>query len=116
MKLETRYTDEVKTEEFSIFFTNYPDVVFVLVSDDGEDVAIATADNLSDIEDAAATDWIEIHNFGVKVQNHGYGNQLVKLIQERYSLIEAHEVLKAAEGFWTKMGFEQNGEVWTWTK
>jgi N-acetylglutamate synthase-like GNAT family acetyltransferase len=116
MKLETRYADEVNEREFSIFFTNYPDVVFVLVSDDGEDVAIATADNLTDTDDAEDTDWIEVHNLGVKETGHGYGSQLVKLLQGKYAAIEVHEVLSEAEGFWTKMRFEQNGEVWIWNK
>lgn len=105
MKAVAKYADEVNINKFSIYFTVYPDVVFVLEDEDGNEVAIATADNLSDIEDAENVDTIEIHNFGVVEERRGYGKALVELLQEKYNL-EAHDVLDEAQGFWEKMNVE----------
>jgi N-acetylglutamate synthase-like GNAT family acetyltransferase len=116
MRLEARYLNEInEISEMSIWFTSYCDIAFTLIDDD-KIVAIATADNFTDLDELADADYIEIHNLGVVEQGKGYGSTLVRLLQERFDWLEAHEILESATGFWEKMGFEidRDAEIGTW--
>lgn len=117
MKLEAKYTNEIKNET-SIFFTNYSDITFALTNDNDQIVAIATADNLYDLDEIEDADGIEIHNLGVSAEGKGYGSMIVRSLQERFNWLEAHEILADAAGFWTKMGFEidADAEIGVWHK
>lgn len=115
MRIEARNTSEIKNET-TIFFTDYCDITFCLIDDNDEILAIATADNITEIDDD--TDGIEIHNLGVIAEGRGYASTLIKMLQGKFDWLEAHEILESAIGFWEKMGFEidQDAEIGTWWK
>lgn len=115
-ELTINWVEDISKDDFSIFASIWGDVVFGLQVN-GEIVAIADTQNIDYIDEVEEEDWIEIHNFGVKVKGQGYGRMLVEMLQERFSSIEAHEVLNEAKGFWAKMGFESvEDDTWIWKR
>lgn len=108
------------TENVSLFSNNWHDVCAVL-EDNGQIVAVAAIKG-DDVEDVELDGWITIYNLGVVIAGKGYGKQLVAELQNVAFGIEAINVLEESAGFWSRMGFTDQGEdangepYYAWTK